>query len=124
MEAASKERNDAITERNDAQRAWGEMVMKHERAIKANLDLQAEFSKAFKDLPWLEQKTFELAEQNTIQYNEIEQLKLFKLKYDELLHQVCIHGSYFPSPLHLCPARSGALRHCLGAPVPPPKRKY
>lgn len=92
VEAASKERNEAITARNDAQRAWREMVMKNERAIKANLDLQAEFSKAFKDLPWLEQTNFELAEKNNVQYNEIEQLKLFKQKYDELLHQVCIHG--------------------------------
>ena len=92
VEAASNERNTAIKERDDAQRAWSEMVMKHERAIQANLDHQARFSKAFKDLPWLEQKNFELAEKNNVQYNEIEQLKPFKLKYDELLHQVCLHG--------------------------------
>ena len=106
VEAASKERNEAITERDDAQRAWGEMIVKHERAIKANLDLQAELSKASKDLPWLEQTNFELAEKNNVQYNEIEELKLFKLKYDELLHQVCIHGPYFSSPLYLCSSRS------------------
>ena len=32
--------------------------------------------------------------------------------------------SYFPGPLFLCPCRSGAPKHCLGAPVLPLRGKY
>ena len=92
VEAADQERNAAIEERDEAQRAWQEMGMKHERAMETNLELQAEFSKAFKDLPWLEQRNSELAENNILQHNEIERLELFKQKYDELLQQVRAYG--------------------------------
>ncbi len=92
VEAADKEREIVIKERDDAQRAWQEMGMKHERAMETNLELQAEFSKAFKDLPWLEQRNSELAEHNNVQHNEIERLEVFKQKHDELLQQIRAYG--------------------------------
>lgn len=100
VESAGKERDAAIEERNDAQKAWGEVVLQHERAIQTNLELRAESNKAFKDLPWLEKKNFELAEENIVQYNEIEHLKIFQQKYDELLHQVCEFGLSAKRPEH------------------------
>ncbi len=92
VEAADKDRDAAIKERDDAQRAWQEMGMKHERAMETNLKLQADFSKAFKDLPWLEQRNSELAEHNILQHNEIERLEVFKQKHDELLQQISAYG--------------------------------
>ena len=90
--AAHKERNAAIKERNDAQHAWGEMGTKLERAMETNLELRDEFSKAFKDLPWLEKRNAELIEETSSQYNEIERLKHFEQKHDELLQQVHMYG--------------------------------
>ena len=86
--AAHEERDAAIKERNDAQRAWGEMGAKYERAIQTTVEVQDEFRKAYKDLPWLNQKNLELAEENTVQYNEIERLRCTERKYSELLDQV------------------------------------
>ena len=60
--------------------------------METNLELQAEFSKAFKNLPWLEQRNSELAEHNILQHNEIERLEVFKQKHDELLQQICAYG--------------------------------
>lgn len=60
--------------------------------MQTNLELRADFSRAFQDLPWLERRNTELFEANSIQYNEIEQLKLYKQKYDELLQQVHTYG--------------------------------
>lgn len=65
VEAANKERDAAIKACDDAQRAWGEM---HKRAMETNLELQNELGKASKDLPWLEQKHYELAEENCVSY--------------------------------------------------------
>lgn len=90
--AANEERIAAIEERDDAQRAWKEMGTKHERAMETNLELRAELSKAFEDLPWLKQTNSELAVENSVQHNEIERMRIFKQKYDELLHQVCVYG--------------------------------
>ena len=90
--AANKERNNAIKDRDDAQRAWQEMGTKYERAMETNLKLQAEFSKASKDLPWLEQRSSELAEKNILQNNEIKRLKTSKQEYDDLLQQVRAYG--------------------------------
>ena len=87
VEAAEEERNAAIKERDHAQRAWEGMVVKYEQVMATNLELRAELDKASKDVPWLEQKHFELAEANNIQHNEIEQLKVFKQNYNELLQQ-------------------------------------
>lgn len=90
--AANTERDAAISERDDARRAWEEMGTKHERAMETNLELRAEFYKAFQDLPWLERRNSELAEENCVQQNEIEHLKLFKQQHDELLQQVSVYG--------------------------------
>ena len=92
VEAANEERDAALKERDDAQRAWAEMGTKHERSLETILKLQNEFSKAYKDLPWLEKKTYELAEENSIQHNEIEDLKLIQRKYNELLDDVSTYG--------------------------------
>ncbi|KAF6228179.1 hypothetical protein HO133_007909 [Letharia lupina] len=90
--AANEERNAAIKERDDAQRAWVEMGTKHERAMGTNLELRAELSTAFKDLPWLKHRNTELAEENSVQHNEIERLEGFKQDYDELLQHVSVYG--------------------------------
>ena len=92
LEVARQKQDTAIQERDDALRAWAEMGTNHERALKTNLQLQAEFDKAFKDLPWLEQRNFELAEENIVQFNEIERLKFSEQKYNELLQQVAVYG--------------------------------
>lgn len=92
VQSANDERDAAIKERDDAQRAWGEMGMRHERAMQKNLDLRAELSKASKDLPWLEKQHSELAEENIVQHNEIQRLNTFKQQYDHLLEQVNEHG--------------------------------
>ena len=60
--------------------------------METNLELRAEFSKASKDLPWMEQRISELAEKNILQNNEIERLEIFKQKYDDLLQQVSAYG--------------------------------
>ena len=92
VEAANEERDAAIKERDDAQRAWAEMGTKHERSLETIIGLQNEFSKAYKDLPWLNRRNYELVEENIIQHNEIEDLKLIQQKYDELLDDVSRYG--------------------------------
>ena len=92
VEAANEERDAALKERDDALHAWAEMGTKHERALETILGLQNEFSKAYKDLPWLNKKTYELAEENCIQHNQIEDLRLIQRKYDELLDDVSTYG--------------------------------
>lgn len=89
---ADAERNAALGERDDARNAWEEMGAKHERAMETNLELRAELNKASKNLPWLEQRNFELAEENSVQHNEIEHLKIFKEQHDELLQQISVYG--------------------------------
>ena len=79
-------------ERDDARHDWEVMGAKHERALETNLELRAELNKASKDLPYLTQRNYELAEENSVQYNEIEDLKLFKQQHDELLQQVSVYG--------------------------------
>lgn len=95
VEAANKERDAAIKACDDAQRAWGTM---HKRAMETNLELQNELGKASKDLPWLEQKHYELAEENCVQHNEIEHLKYLKQGHDELLAQVESYGMSAKQP--------------------------
>lgn len=92
VRAANEDRIAAVKERDDAQRAWGEMGTKYERALGTNLELRAKLGNASKDLPWLEQRLSELAEENSVQQNEIEGLKLFKQRYDELLQQISVYG--------------------------------
>lgn len=76
----------------DAQRAWAEMGTKHERAIETILGLQNELTKVSKDLPWMNKELYKLAEENTVQHNEIQSLKVIQQKYDELLDDVSIYG--------------------------------
>ena len=76
----------------DAQRAWAEMGTKHERAIETILGLQNELTKVSKDLPWMDKELYKLSEENTIQHNEIQSLKVIQQKYDELLDDVSIYG--------------------------------
>lgn len=76
----------------DAQRAWAEMGTKHERAIETVIGLQNELSKVSKDLPWMDKEIYKLAQQNTVQQNQIESLKVIQQKYDELLEDVCDYG--------------------------------
>lgn len=92
LAAANEERDIAVQERDDAQRAWGEMGARYERALESVLKLDDKLSKASKDLPWLEKRNYELAEENAIQNNEIERLKPFQRKYDDLLHEVSTYG--------------------------------
>ena len=98
--AANEERDAAIKERDDAQRAWAEMGTKHERAIETILTLQTEFSKSFKDLPWLNRRNSELAQENSVQHNEIERLKVIQQDYEELQHQVSLYGMTAKRPEH------------------------
>lgn len=76
----------------DAQRAWAEMGTKHERAIETILELQNELNKVSKDLPWMDKELYKLAEENTVQQNEIQSLKVIQQKYDELLDDVSLYG--------------------------------
>lgn len=76
----------------DAQRAWAAMGTKHERAIETILGLQNELDKVSKDLPWMDKELHKLAEENTVQYNEIKSLKIIQQKYDGLLDDVSIYG--------------------------------
>ena len=92
VQIAHEERDAAIKECGQWQRAWEEMGTKHERDLKRILELQDEFSRAYKDLPWLNQRSAELAEETVVQYNEIERLKVVQQKYDELLDQVATYG--------------------------------
>ena len=92
VEAAIEERDAAIKERDDAQCAWAEMGTKHERVLEKLVKLQDEYSKAFKDLPWLNKRISEIAEENSVQHNEIERLKLVEQQHDELLHKVSKYG--------------------------------
>ena len=92
VEAANQERDAVIKERDDAQRAWAEMGTKHERAIETILKLRDESTKNFRDLPWLNQRHYELSEENIVQYNEIQRLKLIQQQYDDLLHDVSAYG--------------------------------
>ncbi|CAF9902963.1 MAG: hypothetical protein ALECFALPRED_000084 [Alectoria fallacina] len=98
VEAANKKRNAAIKERDDAQGAWKEMGTSYERVMRANLELRAEFNKAFKDLPWLERRNFELSEENSVQHNEIERLKAVQQMYDGLTQQVSDYGMLAKRP--------------------------
>lgn len=92
IEAANEDRDAAVKEFVGAQRAWVEMGAMYERAMGTNLVLRDELTKASKDLPWLEQRNFELAEENIVQHNEIEDLKIFKQKHEELLSEVHLYG--------------------------------
>ncbi len=92
VQIAHEERDAAMKECGQWQHAWEEMGTKHERDLKRILELQDEFSRASKDLPWLTQRGSELAEENVVQYNEIERLKVIQQKYDELLDQVATYG--------------------------------
>ena len=98
VEAAIEERDAAIKERDDAQCAWAEMGTKHERALAKLIKLQDEYGKAFKDLPWLTQRISEIAEENSVQHNEIERLKLVEEQHEELLHQVSLYGMMAKRP--------------------------
>ena len=68
------------------------MGTKHEQAIETILGLRNELSNASKDLPWLNQRHYELEEENIVQYNEIQSLKVIQQKYDELLCDVSVYG--------------------------------
>ena len=92
VEAANEKRDAVIKERDDAQRAWAEMGTKHERAIETILKLRDESTKNFKDLPYLTKRNYELSEENTVQYNEINSLKLIQQQYNDLLHDVSMYG--------------------------------
>lgn len=92
VEAAIEERDAAVKERDDAQCAWAEMGTKHERVLEKLVKLQDEYAKAFKDLPWLNKRIYEIAEENSVQHNEIERLKLVEQQHEELLHQVSRYG--------------------------------
>ena len=98
--AANDERDVAVKERDDAQRAWGEMGTKHEQALKSVLELQNEINKSFKDLPWLKKKNSELTEENAVQHNKIEHLKSVQKKYDDLLRQASTYGMSAQRPEH------------------------
>ena len=98
VEAAHEERDAAFRERDDAQRAWAEMGTKHERALETILKLHDEMDKNFKDLPWLNQRNYELAEENIVQYNEIQSFKLTQQKYDELMDDVPAYGGTAKRP--------------------------
>ena len=92
IEAANEKRDAVIKERDDAQRAWAEMGTKHERAIETILQLRDESTKNFKDLPYLTRRNYELAEENIVQFNEIERLKVIQQQHDDLLNDVSRYG--------------------------------
>ena len=92
IKAANEERDAIIQERDDALRAWAVMGTKHERAIERIVNLEDEASKSFKDLPFLTESNYKLSEENTVQYNEIERLKIIQQQYDNLMRDVSAYG--------------------------------
>ena len=96
IKAANEERDAFMKERDDAQRAWAEIKTKHERAIETIVNLQDEATKNFKDLPYLNKRNYELSDDNTVQYNEIQHLKTIEQQYNNILDDLSVYGTKRP----------------------------